>query len=89
MYIRFFNYFLNFNLVKKKNKRSFGEGLIKARSVMYAKQRRGRLAGGGGVGVSVCVVVVEVRMFQNASLVRVLRKRLSYSCICNCTSSLP
>ena len=31
---------------------------------MYAKQRRGRLAGGGGVGVSVCVVVVVgVRLF--------------------------
>ena len=42
--MRFSYYFLNFNLVK--NKRSFGEVLIKARSVMYAKQRRGRLAGG-------------------------------------------
>ena len=68
MYMRFSYYFLNFNLVKKKNKRSFGEVLIKARSVMYAKQRRGRLAGGlgglGGVGVSVCVVVVVgVRLF--------------------------
>lgn len=63
MYMRFSYYFLNFNLVKK-NKRSFGEVLIKARSVMYAKQRRGRLAGGGGVGVSVCVVVVVgVRLF--------------------------
>ena len=31
---------------------------------MYAKQRRGRLAGGGGVGMSVCVVVVVgVRLF--------------------------
>ena len=64
MYMRFSYYFLNFNLVKK-NKRSFGEVLIKARSVMYAKQRRGRLAGGwGGVGVSVCVGVVGgVRLF--------------------------
>lgn len=61
MYSRFSYYFLNFNLVKK-NERSFGEVLIKARSVMYAKQRRGRLA--GGVGVSVCVVVVVgVRLF--------------------------
>ena len=63
--MRFSYYFLNFNLVKK-NKRSFGEVLIKARSVMYAKQRRGRLAGGwgGGVGMSVCVVVVVgVRLF--------------------------
>lgn len=66
MYMRFSYYFLNFNLVKK-NKRSFGEVFIKARSVMYAKQRRGRLAGrwgGGGVGMSVCVVVVVgVRLF--------------------------
>lgn len=72
MYIRFYYYFLNFNLVKK-NKRSFGEVLIKARSVMYAKQRRGRLAGGWGVGgcvgvcgggwgthVSKCVIVSSV-----------------------------
>lgn len=49
MYMRFSYYFLNFNLVKK-NKRSFGEVFIKARSVMYAKQRRGRLAGRWGGG---------------------------------------
>ena len=83
MYMRFSYYFLNFNLVKK-NKRSFGEVLIKARSVMYAKQRRGRLAGGWGGGyVGVC------GGGSGGTTVRVLRKRLSYYCIYNCTSSLP
>lgn len=82
MYMRFSYYFLNFNLVK--NKRSFGEVLIKARSVMYAKQRRGRLAGGWGGG---CVGVCGGG--GGGTTVRVLRKRLSYYCIYNCTSSLP
>lgn len=51
---------------------------------MYAKQRRGRLAGGGVGGgyVGVCGG-------GGGTTVRVLRKRLSYYCIYNCTSSLP